>query len=925
MSQNIEKIVKRNGETVDFETSKINTAMRKAFASCDKDVSDQQLDAMTAQVLQELEARFIEQTPSVEATQDIVEMVIMQNGFFEVAKSYILYRHEQFVERQKEHQEVLNKIQEKSLTIVKRSGEKATFSLEKLIKSIRWAAKDMEEIIDVEGIATKCQDNLYDGIETSQISRAVILAARTYIEIDPAYSLFAARLLGDTIYKTTIGNENYTPQNRDQLAREAFISNLKKAVEIDRLDPKILDFDMNKITAAIDFERDDLFRYLGLQTLADRYFIRNPYTKQVLEYPQAFWMRVSMGLAFNEENKEEAAIKFYNLISNLYFVPSTPTLFHSGTQHPQLSSCYLTTVKDSLDHIFKCIGDNAQLSKWSGGLGNDWTSIRGTGSLIKGTGVQSQGVVPFLKIANDTTVAINRSGRRRGATCAYLEAWHYDFEEFLELRRNTGDERRRTHDMNTASWIPDLFMKRVQEDGQWTLFSPDETPDLHEIYGSAFEAQYEKYEQMIETGEIQVFKKIKARDLWRKMLSMLFETGHPWITFKDPCNVRSPQDHCGVVHSSNLCTEITLNTSADETAVCNLGSVNLKAHIKDGKFDYERLESTVKTAMRMLDNVIDLNFYPTKEAENSNMKHRPVGLGVMGFQDALYLLNIKFDSQEAIEFADENMEFVAYHAISASSDLAHERGVYESFKGSKWDRGIMPLDTLDLLEKERNRKIDVSRSSKMDWQSLREKIKLQGMRNSNCMAIAPTATISNIAGCFPTIEPIYKNMYVKSNMSGEFTITNSYLIEELKKLNLWNSEMRTLIKEHDGSIAEIASIPQAVRDMYKEVFDISEERLIDITAHRGKWVDQSQSFNIFIKGTSGKKLMDTYMLAWEKGLKTTYYLRSLAATSIEKSTTRINKSSIDTSDKRTHAGVAETPTAESKLCKIADPDCEACQ
>lgn len=943
MQHTIQKIKKRNGDVVDFQADKINLVMQKAFQSVSAQITQDQVDQMTIEVVEALEAKFQEQMPSVEATQDLVEMVIMKNGYFEAAKSYILYRHEQLRKRQEEHEAVLKKIEERKLTIVKRTGESVTFSLEKLAQSIAWAAKGYENIIDIHGIAAKCQDNLYDGITTAEISKAVILSARSRIEQDPAYAHFASRLLSDVINKETIGHDIYDPAKQDEQYREAFVKNLKKAIEIERLDERLLEYDLEKMAGHLQLERDDLFRYLGLQTLYDRYFIRNPYTNEILEAPQAFWMRVAMGLAMDEENKEEYALKFYNLVSQLYFVPSTPTLFHSGTRHPQLSSCYLTTVDDSLDHIFKCVGDNAQLSKWSGGLGNDWTSIRGTGSLIKGTGVESQGVIPFLKIANDTTVAINRSGRRRGATCAYLETWHYDIESFLELRRNTGDERRRTHDMNTANWIPDLFMKRVRDNAEWTLFSPDEAPELHETYGKEFEKHYTSYEAKAERGEIRLHKKIKAKDLWRKMLSMLFETGHPWITFKDPCNVRSPQDHCGVVHSSNLCTEITLNTSAEETAVCNLGSVNLKRHVLGGKLDHERISETVHIAMRMLDNVIDLNFYPTKEAKNSNMKHRPVGLGVMGFQDALYLTNIKFDSEEAIKFADESMEVVSYHAILASSELAKERGKYQSYEGSKWDRDILPLDTLDILEEERGEKLQVSRTQTLDWSKIRESIKAHGMRNSNCMAVAPTATISNIAGCFPTIEPIYKNMYVKSNMSGEFTITNEYLIEALKKLNLWNKAMMQKIKEHDGSISEIDEIPQDVRDMYKEVFDIDTKRLIDIAAHRGKWIDQSQSFNIFIKGTSGKKLIDTYMYAWQTGLKTTYYLRSLAATSIEKSTAKIAKSaatpSIDrqpgtlnaTSQSTTPATSASTPepvaagTKEPKLCKIADPECEACQ
>lgn len=650
-----------------------------------------------------------------------------------------------------------------------------------------------------------------------------------------------------------------------------------------------------------------------------------------------------MGLAFNENNKEARAIEFYNVLSKMQFVSSTPTLFHSGTPHPQLSSCYLTTVSDDLSHIFKCIGDNAQLSKWSGGLGNDWTNIRGTGSHIKSTNVESQGVVPFLKIANDVTVAINRSGKRRGATCAYLETWHLDIEDFLDLRRNTGDDRRRTHDMNTSNWIPDLFMKRVEADDDWTLFSPEEVGDLHDSFGKKFEDLYINYERMTNTGEIKKFKKIPAKELWRKMLTRLFETGHPWITFKDPCNLRSPQDHVGVVHSSNLCTEITLNTSAEETAVCNLGSVNLSKHVtEDGKLDRELLEETINTAMRMLDNVVDLNFYPTTEAKNSNMKHRPIGLGIMGLQDALFKLDLPFDSQKALNFSDQLMEQISFHAISASSDLAKERGAYESFKGSKWDRGIFPLDSLTLLEEQRGQNIDVNKITSLDWEGLKAKVKENGMRNSNTMAIAPTATISNIAGCYPCIEPIYKNIYVKANMSGEFTVVNNYLINDLKALNLWSKDMLDKIKYFDGNLDHIEELPEDIKNKYKEAFSIDPVVLLKHTSVRGKWIDQSQSHNVFMQGVSGKKLSEIYTAAWKLGLKTTYYLRTLAASQIEKSTLDANKfgytqkreykkveegaaveeqQSVNNKSESTEAPGSEVASA----CSIMDPDCEACQ
>ncbi|HEV8632137.1 MAG TPA: ribonucleoside-diphosphate reductase subunit alpha, partial [Thermoanaerobaculia bacterium] len=725
------------------------------------------------------------------------------------------------------------------------------------------------------------------------------------------------------------------------------------------------------LAASLKPERDRLFQYLGIQTLYDRYFVR--VDEQILELPQGFWMRVAMGLAINEADRNERALEFYDLMSNLFYVPSTPTLFHAGTSHPQLSSCYLTTIKDDLRDIFKGLADNAQLSKWSGGIGNDWSNIRGTGSHIRSTHVESQGVIPFLKIANDVTNAINRSGKRRGATCAYLETWHYDIEDFLDLRKNTGDERRRTHDMNTANWIPDLFMKRVLADEQWTLFSPDETADLHHLYGRAFEKRYEEYEQAIGRGEIRLYKQMPAKVLWRKMLTMLYETGHPWITFKDACNVRSPQDHIGVVHSSNLCTEITLNTSSDETAVCNLGSINLARHVRDGHLDAELLAKTVRVAIRMLDNVVDINYYPTDEARNSNLRHRPIGLGLMGLQDALYQLDLAYESEAALEFSDEMMELVSYHAIAASCELAQERGPYESFPGSKWQRGLFPHDTVDLLERERGVPVEVSRTQRLDWRSLKERVQQHGMRNSNTMAVAPTATISNISGCYPCIEPIYKNIYVKANISGEFTVVNEYLIEDLKRLKLWNQEMLEQLKYYDGSVQQIPAIPAAIKAKYKEAFEVDPIWALRLTAARAKWVDQSQSHNVFMKGSSGKLLNDIYVSAWKMGLKTTYYLRTLAASQIEKSTLDAGKFGftqkrpIETTAAEPAALAADllvAPSAASepqptyvatrnggsgevvvsppivsepltaapaaadappKLCRIDDPDCEACQ
>lgn len=959
------KIKKRSGEIVEFEPSKIIAAISKAFAACQVVTTEEQLGNIVDKAVGTLTELFPEVTPSVEDVQNIVEKILMESDFYAVAKSYIIYRYEHTKVREEQKKDIKEKLEQNNLFVVKRNGHQEKFSAKKIKHSLTWAIKGLENDVDVDLIVAQAETSLYDYIPTSDIAKALVLSARSLIERDGAYSKVAARLLFDEIYREVIGADKIDFKDFDHQYRQAFIDNIRRGVEIGRLDPRLLNFDLEALSALLKPELDDLFMYLGAQTLRDRYFLSDPQTKKVLESPQAFWMRVAMGLSINETDRIAMPAKFYDVMSSLRFVPSTPTLFHAGTEHPQLSSCYLTTIDDSLEHIFKCIGDNAQLSKWSGGVANDWTSLRATGAFIKGTGVESQGTIPFLKIANDTTVAINRSGRRRGATCAYLELWHYDIEDFLELRKNTGDERRRTHDMNTAAWIPDLFMKRVLDNGNWTLFSPDETSDLHHLYGQDFDQRYLNYELLAQQGRIKLFKIIKAKELWKKMIMMLFETGHPWMTWKDPSNIRSPQDHVGVVHSSNLCTEITLNTSPAETAVCNLGSVNLSKHIKDHGLDRETIKDTVTTAMQMLDNVIDINFYPTVEAKQSNLKHRPVGLGVMGFQDALYLLDINFDSEECVDFADECQELISYYSILASSQLAKARGSYQSFKGSKWDRGILPFDTLDLLEQQRGLKIDVSRSSKLDWTVVRESIKENGMRNSNCMAVAPTATIANISGCYPTIEPIYKNVYVKSNMSGEFTVINHYLVEDLKQRGLWNLDLLEEIKGQDGNINNVRTIPDVLKDKYKEVFDIEPEWLIKAAAHRGKWIDQSQSLNLFVKGNSGKKISDMYLYAWSMGLKTTYYLRSLAATSVEQSNLALTKqqsmSQINNQSSGEKVAVEKpmaqplaVPTVEPvlavasgpetapvtmaavsdsgqiimqtlKLCKIEDPDCEACQ
>ena len=879
----ITKIIKRNGMVVPFDPTKIVVVMKKAFAAEQVPVDDAALEQMTGRVVASLSALCDgkENCPTVEQVQDLVENTLMERGYFSVAKAYILYRFKQSEERK---QEVVKEIEEQRLMVVRSDSSIEQFSREKMRAYVSEFITGYEKEIDVEDITMQVEREVYDGIRTSEMAKLVTLVLRARIEHDPAYSMVAARQLNRRIADEAVGNMSGLPKDERITAyRNAFVRNIKLGVEARKYDQALLSFDLEKVAAALEPARDDLFKYLGVETLNDRYFVRIE-GKGLIETPQMMWMRIAMGLSLNEKDKEAYAVEFYTVMSQMHFVPSTPTLFHSGTPHPQLSSCYLNIVEDDLKHIFKVYGDNAMLAKWAGGIGTAWSKLRGMGAEIKAAGITSQGVIPFLKIANDVTVAINRSGRRRGATCVYMENWHYDFEDFLELRKNTGDERRRTHDMNTAAWVSDLFMKRVKEDGQWVLFSPDEAIDLTETYGKKFEALYEKYEEMADRGEIKLFKRVKARDLWKRMLGMLFETGHPWITFKDPSNIRSPQDHAGVVHSSNLCTEITLNTSADETAVCNLGSINYPLHIKNGAFDTDMVKRTIHTAMRMLDNVIDLNFYPTVEARNSNMKHRPVGLGIMGFQDALYMLNIPFASEECVEFSDSSMEIISYYTILASTELARERGAYQSFKGSKWDRGIFPIDTVALLEAERGMPTGTNLKERLDWSVVREAVKQYGMRNSNTMAIAPTATIANITGSIPGNEPIYKNIYVKSNISGDFIIVNSFLVDDLKKIGLWDEQMLAAIKYNDGSVADIPNVPVEIKQKYKETFEIDMRWLVKAAASRGKWIDQSQSLNIFFNGTSGQELSELYLYAWESGLKTTYYLRSLGATQVEKST-----------------------------------------
>lgn len=798
-----------------------------------------------------------------------------------------------------------------------------------IAQAIEWARAGYEDETDNAALLEETIRNCFDGINEEEITDAMILASVAFIERDPAYGYVSARLLFKKLFREVTA-KSVGQADIDHEYAQAFIRCIKIGVEHELFDKRLLEFDLETLAMSLVPERDHLFDYMGLKTLYERYFTRREDNAQRIELPQIFWMRIAMGLCIQEKDKTTKAIEFYNNMSLMRYVPSTPTLLHSGLVRAQLSSCFLATVVDDLKHIFKCIGDSAQMAKWSGGVAYDWTNIRGCGSWIKSIKTESQGVIPYLKVASDTIASINRSGRRRGAGVVYLESWHIEVEDFVDLRRNTGDERRRIHDMNTANWVPDLFMKRVIDNKEWTLFSPDEVPDLHGLYGKKFEERYEYYEQQAFEGKIALYKTVQASELWRKMLTRLFETGHPWITFKDACNIRSPQDHAGVVHCSNLCTEITLNTSADETAVCNLGSINLGRHVVGGSVDYDMLGKTVEASMRMLDNVIDINFYPTIEGQNANFRHRPVGLGLMGFQDALYKMNINFETPQALAFADELMEFVSYHAILGSSKLAKERGSYSSYKGSKWDRNIFPIDTLDLLEKERGIKIESTRTAKLDWRPVREHVQEYGMRNSNTMAIAPTATISTIAGCFPCIEPIYKNIYVKSNMTGEFTVVNKFLVEDLKQLGLWDQDMLDQIKYYDGNVQKVGRIPLNLKEKYKEVFEIDPKWLVKITAARGKWIDQSQSHNVFLNGVSGKLLSEVYIAGWKAGLKTFYYLRTLGASQIEKSTLDAKKFGFTQkrSYEETETIAAQQNENQNEPTPIAcslDTDCESCQ
>ena len=932
------KIIRRNGAVVGFEPSKIAIAMTKAFIAVQggQAAASARIRELVEQLTQQVVSTLIRRQPAggtfhIEDIQDQVELSLMRSGEHEVARAYVLYREKRNAERaaQKAAQKAAG-IADQTIHVIE-DGQKKPLDLARLSAIITAACEGLGDEVSADPILQTVLRDIYDGVSMEEVEKALILAARAGIERDPGYNFVSARLLLNSIRHEVIGHA-LSPEQMVEEYPAYFSAYVKKGIEAELLDERLGQYDLHRLGLAIDASRDLKFGYLGLQTLYDRYFLH--IEEKRIELPQAFFMRVAMGLALNEVDREARAIEFYNVLSNFDFMSSTPTLFNAGTRHSQLSSCYLTTVSDDLDGIYQAIKENALLQKYAGGLGNDWTPIRALGSRIKGTNGKSQGVVPFLKVVNDTAVAVNQGGKRKGAVCAYLETWHMDIEEFFELRKNTGDDRRRTHDMNTANWIPDLFMQRVMEGGDWTLFSPNDCPDLHDKFGKAFEEAYTRYEEKAAHGEIKHFKTIPAVNMWRKMLSMLFETGHPWITFKDPCNIRSPQQHVGVVHSSNLCTEITLNTSDTEIAVCNLGSVNLVNHLVNGKLDLNKLKATIHTAMRMLDNVVDVNYYAVGKARNSNLKHRPVGLGIMGFQDALHELRTPYASDAAIEFADRSMEAVAYYAYYASTELAQERGRYSSYEGSLWSQGILPHDSIKLLGEQRGGYLECNTDTTLDWDSLRHRIQQYGMRNSNCLAIAPTATIANIVGVSASIEPTYQNMYVKSNLSGEFTMSNKYLVNDLKALKLWDEVMVADIKYFDGSLSKIDRIPADLRALYATAFEVEPNWLVECAARRQKWIDQAQSLNIYMAGASGKKLDDTYKLAWLRGLKTTYYLRTLGATSAEKSTGKGGELNAVSAHGAGGLGAAAQnlpePEIMGKACTMrpGDPgfeECEACQ
>ena len=928
------RVIKRNAKIVSFEVDKIKVAITKAFLAIESGnaAASDRIHEKVNRIADDIMNVFDRRMPTggtihIEEIQDQVELQLMRSEEYKVARSYILYREERTQERKKEAP-VVDIPNKPEINITKADGSLVPLDVDRVAALINDACEGLDQV-SMNEVLEEALKNLYDGVSIADMRTSLVMSARTKVEKEPNYSYVTARILMDQIRSEALGflgiAEESTYQEMKKYYPKALNAYIDKGIELDILDPELKNYDLKLLGKAIDHTRDNQFTYLGLQTLYDRYFIHSDDVRY--ELPQVFFMRVAMGLAIEEENREERAIEFYKLLSSFDYMSSTPTLFNSGTRRPQLSSCYLTTIPDDLDGIFGAMKDNALLSKWAGGLGNDWTSVRAMNSYIKGTNGKSQGVVPFLKVANDTAVAVNQGGKRKGAMCAYLETWHLDIEEFLELRKNTGDERRRTHDMNTANWVPDLFMKRVEQDKNWTLFSPGETPDLHDLIGKEFEDRYEEYERKAEAGEMDRAKSIPAKELWRKMLTMLFETGHPWVTFKDSCNLRSPQQHVGVIHSSNLCTEITLNTSADEIAVCNLGSVNLAKHMKDGTLDEEKVKQTVSTAIRMLDNVININYYSVDTAKNSNFKHRPIGLGMMGFQDALYMQNIAYCSDDAVDFADRSMELISYYAIHASTELAKERGSYETYDGSLWSQGILPKDSIEILEKNRGSEyLKVDKSETLDWDTLRKKVISDGMRNSNVMAIAPTATISNITGVTQSIEPTYQNLYVKSNLSGEFTIVNPHLVSKLKELELWDDVMINDLKYYEGSLAQISRIPDDIKKLFSTAFEIEPRYIVESASRRQKWIDQAQSLNLYIGNADGKKLDITYRMAWYSGLKTTYYLRSIAATSTEKSTVQqgnLNAVSSETTSAAEHELGAPAPVPDA--CSLDDPDCEACQ
>ncbi|MCH2337616.1 MAG: ribonucleoside-diphosphate reductase subunit alpha [Pseudomonadales bacterium] len=940
------RVIKRNGTVVPYTEDKIGVAMTKAFLAVEGGTAaaSPRIRELVTGLAGQVSSTFTRRLPSggtihIEDVQDQVELALMRSGEHKVARAYVLYREERA--RARESGDV-DSASDQSITInvVRRDGDRAALDMERIRTLVTEACEGLEDV-DAQRILTESLSNMYDGISEVDVATSLLITARTLVEEEPNYTFVTARLLLDQLRTEALefldvrsqGQEDYQATQSQMLDTygKAFQAFILRGIELELLAPELGRYDLVRLGSSLIPERDLQFNYLGLQTLYDRYFLHSNEIR--FELPQIFFMRVAMGLALQEADPEERAVEFYGLLSSFDFMSSTPTLFNSGTLRSQLSSCFLTTVSDDLDGIYSAIRDNAMLSKWAGGLGNDWTPVRALGSYIKGTNGKSQGVVPFLKVVNDTAVAVNQGGKRKGAVCSYLETWHLDIEEFLELRKNTGDDRRRTHDMNTANWIPDLFMKRVFEDADWTLFSPNDVSDLHDLHGSAFETRYLEYEALTHSGELELYKRVKAQDLWRKMLSMLYETGHPWVTFKDSCNTRSPQQHVGVVHSSNLCTEITLNTSADEIAVCNLGSINLAQHVTEsGQLDTEKLKKTVRTAIRMLDNVIDINYYAVPAARASNMRHRPVGLGIMGFQDALYRKRVGYASEAAVEFADESMEAISYFAIESSSNLAEERGSYTSFEGSLWSQGILPIDSLERLQNERGKEyLDVNLDTRFDWEDLRTRVKTHGMRNSNVMAIAPTATIANITGVTQSIEPTYQNLFVKSNLSGEFTVVNPHMVHDLKRQGLWDSVMVNDLKYFDGSLQSIDRIPADLKQLYATAFEVEPRWLVDAASRRQKWIDQAQSLNLYIASASGKKLDVMYRMAWMRGLKTTYYLRALSATSTEKSTV-IGDSALNAVASEV-SPVAETtnevlmgePAEVPQACSIDDPDCEACQ